>query len=229
MLMPYKQATYSAKIYYLPSICNQFEFFNNLLYLLNIFLKLLFWAVMDDLELIKGSAKGNVQAFSDLYDKYSPLLFTMIKKIVSDKEAANKILEEVFLIIWNKAEKFNFNSGNVYTWMAVLAKNKAIDHLRRIAKKVTEPYTDEYENTCIIPLLSPIIEPLTYEDALANAGKIENALFCLTEAQQITFYIAYYEGLTEEEIALRLNIPVPTVKLKIQTILHNLKENYCNE
>lgn len=184
---------------------------------------------MDDLELIKGSAKGNIEALSALYDKYSPLLFTLIKKIVSNKEAANKVLEEVFLIIWKKAEKFNFNSGNVYTWMAALAKNKAIDHLRRMTNKITEPYTDEYENTCIIPLLSPIIEPLTYEDALANAGKIENALYCLTEAQQITFYIAYYEGLTEEEIAQRLNIPVQTVKLKIQTILHNLKENYSNE
>ncbi|MDP4117390.1 MAG: sigma-70 family RNA polymerase sigma factor [Bacteroidota bacterium] len=184
---------------------------------------------MNDLELIKGAANNNIQAFSALYDKYAPLLYTLIKKIVSDKETANKVLEDVFLIIWSKAEKFNFNSGNVYTWMATLAKNKAIDQIRRSSNKITEPYTEEYENICIIPLLSPLIESQSYENALVNAGKIENALYCLTEAQQITFYIAYYEGLTEAEIASRLNIPVQTVKMKIQTILNNLKENFFNE
>ena len=88
-----------------------------------------------------------------------------------------------------------------------------------------EPYNDEYENKNIIPKLSSISDPLDLETANNIKDGVGAALNKLTDAQQFVISLAYYEGLTQKEIAERLKIPVPTVKSKIKFALGNLKDN----
>lgn len=87
------------------------------------------------------------------------------------------------------------------------------------------PYNDEYENVYIMPRLSPQIDDLDLQTALEIKKNIENALNKLTDAQQYVIYLAFYEGLTNKEIAGRLKIPFQTVASKINVAMTNLRDN----
>ena len=179
-----------------------------------------------DIELLQRVASHDSKALEALYNRYSSLLYTVIKKIVNDEAIAEEVLTDVFVIIWQKVNLFNFDSANVYTWLITLSRNKAIDTLKRInSGEELEQYNDEYENRFIIPHLSPVIDSLDIKTSLNIKDNVERALNKLTDAQQYVLYLAYYEGLTQKGIATRLNIPLPTVKSKIKIALSNLRDN----
>ena len=179
-----------------------------------------------DSELMQRVSGNDSKALEALYNRYSPLLYTLIKKIVIEDETAKEVLSDVFVIIWRKIDYFDLQTNDVYTWLVTLARNKAVDTLRRSKNpSEAEIYNDEYENENIVPPLSSSIDPLDLKTAMNLKDSIEAALNKLTDAQQFVIYLAYYEGLTEKEIAARLNIPVPTVKSKIKIALCNLKDN----
>lgn len=179
-----------------------------------------------DLEIMKKVASYDSKALEALYNRYSTILYTLIKTIVSDQKLAEEILSDVFVIIWRKVNHFNFEKGNVYTWLITLARNKAVDTIRMKRSGVEpQPYSDEYEDKFIIPVIKSNGKSLELKDALNRTVKMQKAMEDLTDAQQYVIHLAYFEGLTESEIAAKLNIPVPTVKSKIRIALNNLKEN----
>lgn len=179
-----------------------------------------------DIELMQKIAQSDSKALEALYNRYSSIFYTLIKKIVTDEKAAEEIFCDVFVIIWRKIKMYNLTSRNVYTWLITLTRNKAIDYRRRERNPEVMPeYTDEYEDKYIIPNLSNLADEIDIETAMKVKNSVEKALNKLTDAQQYVIYLAYYEGLTEKEIAERLNIPLPTVKQKVKFALSNLKEN----
>ena len=169
-------------------------------------------------------------ALEKLYDRYSTFLFTLINKTVSDEQLAEEILSDVFVIIWNRNDHFDFKANNVYTWLVTLAKNKAVDSLKRKKGTSSLPrYTSEYEIENIIPHLSTSAEPMDLNKVLSMKDKINDSFNKLTDAQQYVLNLAYYEGYNEQEIARELNIPLPTVKSKISIALSNLNKNLATE
>jgi RNA polymerase sigma-70 factor (ECF subfamily) len=183
-------------------------------------------STMTDLDIMKKVASYDSKALEALYNRYSTILYTLIKTIVADTALAEEVLSEVFVIIWRKVNHFDFDEGNVYTWLITLARNKAVDTIRVKKSGVeTQPYSDEYENKHILPALKPNGKSLELKDALDKTVKMQKAMEELTDAQQYVIHLAYFEGLTESEIAAKLNIPVSTVKSKIRIALTNLKEN----
>ncbi|NWG28387.1 MAG: sigma-70 family RNA polymerase sigma factor [Ignavibacteriaceae bacterium] len=162
------------------------------------------------------------KALEQLYDRYTPLLYTLIKKIIPDKETAEEVLSEVFVIIWRRIDEIDFKNSNVFTWMITLARNKAIDVKNRNKGKITEAYTDDYEKDKILPKLSPEIESVELEEVLGMKEKIEGAIKSLTDAQRYVMELSYYEGLDESGIAEKLKIPSSTVKSKLQVAIGNL-------
>ncbi len=183
-----------------------------------------------DKEIILKVAGSDSKALEELYDRYSPILFTLINKIVQDKPAAEELLSDIFVIIWQKIDQFDSEAGNVYSWMINLARNKAIDIVKRNRNpEEMEEYSDEYENENIIPHLSSSAEPLDLDKALSIKDKMNDSFNKLTDAQQYVLNLAYYNGYNEEEIARELNIPLPTVKFKISLALGNLNKNLAAE
>lgn len=185
------------------------------------------YSILTDLELFRKISAYDSRALETLYDRYSPLLFTVIKRIVAEETLAEEVLTEVFAVIWRKIDHFDFSTGNVYAWLILLSRNKAVDYLRRrkTQNAVADEYTEEYENTFIIPHLSKGIDQLDLESALNVKSNVELALNKLTDAQKYVIYLAFYEGYSQAAIAGKLNIPLPTVKSKIQIALSNLKDN----
>jgi RNA polymerase sigma-70 factor, ECF subfamily len=183
-----------------------------------------------DIEIIQKIATFESKALEALYNRYSSILYTTIKKIVTDERLAEEILTEVFVIIWKKGKKFNHKNGSVYTWLVLLARNKAVDVVRRLKEGNELPeYTEEYEDEFIIPHLSPVLENIDLKIASGLKSNVESALSRLTDAQQYVLSLAFYEGLTENDIALKLNIPVETVRSKIRTALTNFKTNLMSK
>ena len=177
---------------------------------------------LTDSEIMLKIAGYDSKALEQLYDRYTPILYTLIKKIVTDRELAEEVLSDVFVIIWKQIEQFDFTKSNVYTWMVTLARNKAIDVMNRKRDKETREYTEEYEREKIVPKLSPAIEPMELEGVLGMKVKVESAIGSLTEAQRYVLELSYYEGLDEAGISQKLKIPASTVKSKLQVAISNL-------
>lgn len=184
-----------------------------------------------DIELMREIAKFESRALEELYDRYSPLLYTIVKKIAPDEESARELLVEVFSIIWKKSNKFDFTNGNVYAWLVTLTRNKAVDYLRRSRKSesISQIYDDEYEDYFILPTFLPGMDSLDLETARSLKPKVEEALSELTDTQKYVLHLAYYEGYTVDEIANKLNVPVETVRNKVMTSLHNFRDNLAKE
>ena len=183
---------------------------------------------LSDSDLMKKVKLSDSRALEALYNRYSPVLFTLVKKITGDQDTAEEALIDVFVIIWRKSHLYDDHVNNAYCWLMNLARNKSIDVVRRKKSEGFSPepeYTDDYEDYFIIPRLSPEIDELDLRTAMSIKGNIEEALHKLTDAQQYVLYLAYYEGLTQNEIALKLKIPVQTVKSKVKIALSNLKDN----
>lgn len=179
---------------------------------------------LTDIELIQRIINRDSKALESLYDKYSPVLYTLVNRIVSDKEKSEEILADIFVIIWQKSSKFDINTGNLYSWLINLTRNKALDFVRREKSLITDEYNDEYENAVILPNISPLIPSNDLGKVFDSREKIFSAFHNLTEAQQYVLSLAYYDGLGESEIAAKLNIPLLTVKSKVRVALNSIKE-----
>lgn len=182
---------------------------------------------LSDIQIMSKVGEYDSKALEELYNRYSPILYSLIKKIVEDKTKAEEVLADVFVLVWKKKNSSNISDANVYTWLITLARNKAVDIRRRDenSEEGMPEYNDDYEDYFIIPRLSESIDPLDLNKALSVKDNFEEALNKLTDAQQYVLLLAYYEGKTQSEIAKQLNIPVATVKSKIKLSLSNLKQN----
>lgn len=180
---------------------------------------------LTDIELFQKISNRDSKALESLYDRYSPVLYTLVKRIVVEKVIAEEILSDIFVIIWQKSSMFDVNSSNLYSWLINLARNKALDFIRREKSLIVDEYNDEYENNFIIPKISTLIPSNDLDKTFNSREKIYSAVHSLTEAQQYVLSLAYYDGLTESEIAEKLNIPLLTVKSKIRVALDSVKEN----
>jgi len=184
---------------------------------------------LTDIELIQRISYRDSKALEALYDRYSPVLYTLVKKIVNDKSKAEEVITEIFVIIWQKSSKIVINSDNLYSWLINFTRNKTLDFIKRERTLIVDEYNDEYEDKFIFPNLSAFVPPNDLEKTFNRRDKIYSAFHNLTEAQQYVLSLAYYEGLSESDIAHRLNIPLLTVKSKIRVALNSIKENLGKE
>ena len=177
---------------------------------------------LTDAEIMLKVAGYDSKALEQLYDRYAPILYTLIKKIVTEKETAEEVLSEVFVLVWRQIDQFDFKTNNVYTWLITLARNKAIDVVNRKGGKLLPEYDEDYEKEFILPKLSSAIEPMELSAVMNKKEKIEKAMASLTDAQKYVLELSYYGGMDQAEIAGKLNIPTVTVKSKLQVAFGNL-------
>lgn len=184
-----------------------------------------------DNKLIQKISRYDSRALEELYDRYSPVLFTLIKKIAPDKITAENILVEVFTIIWRKIDFYDFKKDSPYTWLILLSRNRAVDSIRRdrVSAATLEFYDDNFEDRFVIPKLAHKIDSLDLLTALKIKPDIQRALENLTDAQKYIIHLSFYEGYTIDEIKNKLNIPIETVRTKILTAVYNLRDNLISQ
>jgi RNA polymerase sigma factor (sigma-70 family) len=167
-------------------------------------------------ELVALLLQQNDQAFSYLYDNYSPALFGIINQIVSDKETATDVLQDVFINIWRKISSYNDTKGRLFTWMLNIARNAAIDKIR------SRPYQDSLKNQSLEETVnSTAVNPSTYPQI--NDIGLKKLVNKLREEYRVLIDLSYFQGFTHEEIAKLLDIPLGTVKTRIRSALIQLR------
>jgi RNA polymerase sigma-70 factor (ECF subfamily) len=182
-----------------------------------------------DAEIMLKLAGYDSKALEQLYDRYSSMLYALIRKIIPDKELAEEVLSDVFVITWRQMDQFDFKSNNVFTWLVTLARNKAVDAMKREMGKEKREYTEEYEKEEILPKLSPEIKAIEFADVNEMREKIKAAISSLADTQKSVIDLSYFEGLDENVIAERLKIPVSSVKSKLHLANNSLTKQIFND
>jgi RNA polymerase sigma factor (sigma-70 family) len=165
-------------------------------------------------ELVSLLQQREEKAYGYLYDHYAGALYGVVNSIVTDKETANDVLQNVFVNIWKKIESYDPLKGRLFTWMLNIARNAAIDEIR------SRSYRDAQKN-------SPLEGKADY-GAATTAPVVEDTglrkvLAMLKEEWRVLLDLSYFQGFTHEEIARMLNIPLGTVKTRIRTALIHLR------
>ena len=173
-------------------------------------------AILTDAEIMLKIAGYDSKALELLYNRYSPMLYAITKRIIPNQELAEEVLSEVFVIVLKQIDQFDYKSSDVYAWLITLTRNKAIDAMKRAQGKEKRMYTEEYEKEEIIPKLSPEIKAMEFADVVGMRDKIQTAISSLSDAQRHVIDLSYFEGLDENVIAERLKIPVSSVKSKLR-------------
>jgi len=172
--------------------------------------------------LLTAMARGDKTALARLYDSLAKPLYSLAFRVLNDATEAQDIIQDVFLQMWHKAADYDTSRGSVFSWAATLTRNRAIDRVRmrrRRAELLAESAGE----------LQPAASTGDADSAGSlwaqeKAGVVRAALTQLAPDQQKAIELAYFSGLTQQEIATRLNEPLGTIKARIRRGLLQLRE-----
>ncbi len=164
--------------------------------------------------LLKRIGDGDAQALAELYDLHAGLVNGLVLRIVRERGDAEDVVQEVFVQAWRQAARFDASRGTPEAWLCTIARSRALDRLRRRAAR-REELADDSPGRPHAAVAAPQAEV-----ALA----VRQALSGLSSDQRDALELAYYEGLSQSEIAARLGQPLGTVKTRIRTAMLRLRQ-----
>ena len=171
-------------------------------------------------ELISGMANGDQAAFSRFYDRYAPLAFGVMSRIVREPADAAEVLQDVFWEAWLGAGTYDPQRGSPEAWIVMRARTRAIDRVRAVRKR-TEVFGAPLADAAAASSPEPGGDVAT---RASDRVTVKSALDGLPKAQREVVELAYWNGLTQSEIAERLRQPLGTVKTRMRLGLERLKE-----
>ena len=179
-------------------------------------------------ELLSRVALGDRVAFDTLYRQSSPHLLAVILRIQSNRALAEDILQEVYVNVWRAAQSFNPALSQASTWLSSVARNRAIDSLRRHQSEPgtissTQMGPDDEESDLLDGIASSALGPQALLEQAGEARQIQHCLKGLSGEQKHSLALAFYQGLTHAEVAEHLGQPLGTVKSWVRRGLQSLK------
>jgi RNA polymerase sigma-70 factor (ECF subfamily) len=179
-------------------------------------------APSQDAELMRKVAQGDRNAFGQLFDRYSQLALNLAWRILNERQEAEDVVQEAFLQLWRDAASYREERGSVSTWIVTVSRSRAIDKLRsRKARRIFDPGVED-EEVGTVP--EQIVDPGADQDALDKRLLVRKAFGSLGVEQRVVIEMAYYEGMSQSEIAKALREPLGTIKTRIRSGLIKLKQ-----
>jgi RNA polymerase sigma-70 factor, ECF subfamily len=174
----------------------------------------------DEADLARRLKERDPQAMSDLYDRYGRLAYSLIFRIVRNGAAAEDLVQETFLRVWNRVQSFDPQKGALGPWVLTVARNRAIDYLRSIDGRMAAGALelDRVENPALF---------CDFTDnalSLDRARRLKGAFEKLNPNQRMVIELAYYEGLSQTEMAEQMKQPLGTVKTWVRSALKILRD-----
>jgi RNA polymerase sigma-70 factor (ECF subfamily) len=184
-----------------------------------------------DPKLLARVVKGDHQAFSQLYDQSSTVLYTLALRILGNRDEAAELLQEVYLEVWRKVARYDVGRGTPIAWLITLTRSRAIDRLRARGARTHPQPNESLDGPSAAQVADRSPGPFEAQADQELRTLVSEALAGLPQAQQQAIELAYYEGLTHMEIAARLNQPLGTVKTRIKLGMSKLREalQHCRE
>lgn len=178
-----------------------------------------------DPKLMARVVKGDHQAFSQIYDQSSTLLYSMAVRILGSREDAAELLQEVYLEVWRKVVRYDVGRGTPIAWLITLTRSRAIDRLRARGARARQQAGEPLDGSSASLVADRHPDPLESHVDQELRGLVTGALADLPQAQQQAIELSYYEGLSHAEIATRLNQPLGTVKTRIKLGMSKLRDS----
>lgn len=165
------------------------------------------------LKLLSAVAQGDKDSFADLYQQSSSTLFAVSLRLLKRKELAEEALQEAYVRIWHNANQYQQGQGTVLTWMISIVRYRALDMLRYQKVRKEQELTDQEEDTDLEPELLSFSEQALLDKCMDE----------LDEQQKQAIQLAYFNGLTHQEVVLHMNSPLGTIKSWIRRGLVSLQ------
>ena len=173
-------------------------------------------SVEDDPSLLALVRKGDEQAMAALFDRYSKVVYSVALRVLRDPAAAEDVLQEIFMQLWRNPDSFTSTRGSLGGWLAVVARNRSIDTLRR--KRPTDSVDD------VVLASSTNIASEVERSSLMERAR--GVIVTLPAEQRKTLEMAFFDGLTHVEIAELTGDPLGTVKTRIRSALLTLRKAF---
>jgi RNA polymerase sigma-70 factor (ECF subfamily) len=172
-------------------------------------------------ELMKRVAAGDHKAFTELSSKYSALIFSTAFKVLNHYEDTEDVMNEVLTTVWKKAGTYHPSKGSLVTWICTTARNRSIDRVRSVQRRSS--LYDRFEEK--VDGDAPEIRTTGREALyLSDARQVlQTAVVALSPEQREVIELAYFEGLTQKQIAERIDSPLGTVKARIRRGVERLR------
>jgi RNA polymerase sigma-70 factor (ECF subfamily) len=169
--------------------------------------------------LVQRLKRRDPNAMMELYDRYGRLIFSIIFRAVNDTGVAEDITQETFLRVWNRIGSFDETKGQFERWLVTVARNRAFDHLRSIrnAPAISSVSLTDLERSGLYA-----VDP-GHADQVVSAEAVRDALNRLSPDQREVIELTHFEGMTQTEIAGKLNKPLGTVKGLVRSALKSLR------
>lgn len=187
----------------------------------------LFYAVLqvalrfkNDADLARRLKAREPRAMEDLYDRYGRLAYSLIYRVVRNSAAAEDLVQETFLRVWNRVQSFDAERGALGPWVLTVARNRAIDYLRSNGGRMSAGSLE------LDHLEHPALFSSFDDSALSidRARRLKGAFDKLNPNQRMVIELAYYEGLSQSEMAERMKQPLGTVKTWVRSALKALRD-----
>lgn len=162
-------------------------------------------------ELLGRVGRGDRDAFGELYDGTSPRVFGLVRRLVVDAAQAEEVTQDVYLEIWQNASRFDAARGNAIAWMFTIAHRRAVDRIRS-----AQAAHDRDLRIGARDVEVPVDTVAEAAETAVEHDRVRGALGELTDLQRQCVALAYYGGLTQTEIAERLDVPLGTVKTRLR-------------
>jgi RNA polymerase sigma-70 factor (ECF subfamily) len=174
-----------------------------------------------DEALLESVANGDDAAFETLYLRYVDLVYSVALRVVADSGIAQDVAQEVFLRVWRRPGLFDASRGRFITWLMSVARNRAVDEIRsrgrrRLREVAPAPGVDD-------PADPQAVDPQLAAELAAERESVRAGLDSLPEQQRVTVELAYFGGMTQQEISAVLNTPLGTVKTRVRLAMKKLR------
>ena len=178
-----------------------------------------------DADLIALAAKGDERAVASLYDRFGPALYLLAYRIAGERADAEEIVFEGFAQAWREASRFEAGRGSVAAWLTTIVRSRALDAVRARARRVRATDSAAVADPGTAPGFGvPEADPSDSVEHAERAAAVRRALDELPSTQREPIELAYFGGLSQSEIAARLNEPLGTVKTRVRTGMQRLRD-----
>jgi RNA polymerase sigma-70 factor (ECF subfamily) len=177
------------------------------------------YAGPQDRALIARLQRRDPQALAELYDFYGKMAYSLVLRVVRDKAIAEDLVQETFLRVWNRVHSMDCEKGSIGPWLLAIARNRAIDYLRSSAGR--ERNAVELDEADHAPLYHRMEAEILLSD---QARRVKAAMDKLAPNYRTVMELAYFEGLSQSEMAAKMGQPLGTIKTWVRTALQSLRD-----